>query len=143
MSNAAHSALLRFYEAEELFAASGRRDFAPVAATIHPAIVLFQPESLPYGGVWRGHDGFERWMHAFTETWLSVRPRDAVVIEHSNDTIISLVTMEAESRSTRQVVSMPMCQVIRTAGGLPVEWRNFAWDTWAINRAVGHSPINA
>jgi uncharacterized protein len=143
MPNLASSALLRFYEAEVAYAMSGRRDFGPVAATIHPSIVLFQPESLPYGGVWRGHQGFEQWLHLFTQTWFSVRPSDVVTIEHSSDTVISVVTMNAEARGTRKIVSMPMCQVVRIAGGLPIEWRNFAWDTWALNRAVGHSPDQA
>ena len=72
-ANPALAALQRFYEAEEKYASSGRRDFAPVAATLHPQIVLHQPESLPYGGTWHGHQGFETWMKAFVETWLYVR----------------------------------------------------------------------
>ena len=63
------------------------------------------------------------------------------MFEPSDNYIISLVTMEAESRETHEVVKMPMCQIIRTADGLPIEWRNFAWDTWMLNKAIGHFPV--
>ena len=140
MSNPALAALQRFYAAEELYSTSGRQDFGPVAATIHPDIVLFQPESLPYGGTWHGRTGFETWMKAFTAAWEYVRPRDPVLFEPSDDYIISLVTMEAKSRKTQGIVRMPMCQIIRTSDGLPIEWRNFAWDTWELNKVIGHYP---
>jgi uncharacterized protein len=131
-------ALLRFYAAEEHYAASGSADFAPIAATLHPDIVLYQPESLPYGGTWRGLAGFETWMKAFTAAWSLVRPRDPVFYQPDEQTLISTVTMEAQSRATGRMVQMPMCQVLKIRDGLPIEWRNFAWDTTQLNAALAH-----
>jgi hypothetical protein len=37
--------------------------------------------------------------------------------------------MRASARSTGIEIAMPMCQVIRFSNDLPIEWRNFAWDT--------------
>ena len=137
-SSAPLDALLRFYAAEEHYASAGRDDFAPIAATLHPDIVLYQPESLPYGGTWRGLAGFETWMKAFTASWSLVRPRDPVFYQPDDQTLISTVTMEAQSRATGRMVQMPMCQVLKIKDGLPIEWRNFAWDTAQLNAALAH-----
>lgn len=139
-SSAPLDALLRFYAAEEHYSSSGREDFAPVAATIHPDIVLYQPESLPYGGTWRGLAGFETWMKAFTASWSVIRPRDPVFYQPDDQTLISTVTMEAQSRATGRIVHMPMCQLLKIKDGLPIEWRNFAWDTAQLNAALEHPP---
>lgn len=136
MPSAALAAMQHFYEAEELYSSAGQKNFAQIAATIHPEIVLFQPDSLPYGGEWHGHQGFEDWTQAFTRAWLYVRPRDAQVIACSDDTIVSLVTMEAQARASHKQVRMPMCQIVRMRDNLPVEWRNFAWDTAVLNDAL-------
>ena len=57
-------ALKRFYKAESEYMQSGGKDFDPVAATLHPQIVMVQADSLPFGGQWHGRDGFDRWMRA-------------------------------------------------------------------------------
>jgi uncharacterized protein len=137
-SSAPLDALLRFYAAEEAYASSGRGNFAPIAATIHPDIVLYQPESPPYGGTWRGHAEFETWMKAFTAAWSVIRPRDPVFYQPDAETLISTVTMEAQSRATGRTVQMPMCQVLKVKDGLPIEWRNFAWDTAQLNAVLAH-----
>lgn len=138
--NPALDAMRRFYKAEEIYFSSEQNDFGIIADTLHPEIVLFQPESLPFGGEWRGHNGFEQWSKAMAEAWSYVRPRDQVFFESGKDTIISLVTLDAEARTTKQKVRMPVCQVIRIRDDLPVEWRNFFWDTWKLNNILGYMP---
>src|SRR5258705_8790570 len=68
--------LQRFYQAESEYIQTGGKDFGPVAATLHPQIVMIQADSLPFGGQWHGHDGFERGMQAFSEGWSSVSAKD-------------------------------------------------------------------
>jgi hypothetical protein len=50
---------------------------------------------------------------------------------------VSTVTMCARASNTGNAIRMPMCQVIRFADGLPIEWRNFAWDTAKMVTALG------
>lgn len=132
------AALQRLYAAEERYIASGRDDFAPIAATLHPEAVLYEAESLPYGGEWRGHDGFERFFAVMAETWSSVAVQDVEFIEQG-DTVVVLLTMEARARATGTFVRSPLCQVVRVRDGLPIEIRPFYWDTAAINAALGVS----
>jgi hypothetical protein len=67
-------ALQRFYQAESEYVQTGGKDFGPVAATLHPQIVMIQADSLPFGGQWHGREGFERWMQAFGEAWSTTTP---------------------------------------------------------------------
>lgn len=138
-SSPAIAALKRFYAAEEQYIATGGQDFVPVAETLDPEIVLFQAESLPYGGEWRGHDGFERWLQAMSEAWSSASAQDPRFIEHG-DTVVVLVTMEARARVTQRQIQVPVCHVVTAREGLLSEWRVFYWDTVAINQTLGHEP---
>lgn len=122
--------LMRFYEAEARYSSSGENaDRDALLNTLHRDIVLYQPESLPYGGEWRGREGFAHWLDAFVRTWTDITPIDPVVHACGDDVIVSTVTMRARARTTGTSISMPMCQVIRFSDDLPIEWRNFAWDT--------------
>lgn len=126
----AYRSLMRFYEAEARYSASGDpADREALLATLHPEIVLFQPASLPYGGEWRGRQAFGRWLDAFTWTWAEIQPIDPSFLTCADDVVVATVTMQARARSTGGALRMPMCQVIRFADDMPVEWRNFAWDT--------------
>ena len=140
--SAAYRSLLRFYGAEERYSASGDEiDRVSLLETLHPDIVLYQPESLPYGGVWRGREAFGKWLDAMVLAWTGIKPVDPVFYDCGNGILISLVTLRASARSTRIEIAMPMCQVIRFSNDLPIEWRNFAWDTAAMNIALKSSEI--
>ncbi len=70
---------MRFYEAEARYSATGdAADRSALLSNLHPDIVLYQPESLPYGGEWRGREGFGMWLDAFVQTWTDVMPTDPV-----------------------------------------------------------------
>jgi ketosteroid isomerase-like protein len=130
--------LMRFYEAEGLYSASGNSaERSALLDTLHPDIVLHQPESLPYGGVWRGREAFGNWFDAFVEAWTQITPSDPVFHACGDNMLVCTVTMRASARSTGAQIAMPMCQVIRFADDRPIEWRNFAWDTDKMVHALG------
>lgn len=133
----AFQSLMGFYKAEARYSASGNGvDRTALLGTLHPDIVFYQPESLPYGGVWRGREAFGKWLDTFVRTWTGITPTDPVFHICGNDILISTVTMRAVARSTGIEIVMPMCQVIRFCDDLPIEWRNFAWDTAKMNDAL-------
>ena len=76
-------ALQRFYQAESEYLRTGGEDFGPVAATLHPQIVMIQADLLPFGGQWHGREGFERWMRAFGEAWSSASATDLRFFEQT------------------------------------------------------------
>lgn len=134
----AANVLKRFYEAESRYVSSGGTDFGPVAETLHPEVVIVQADSLPFGGEWRGHEGFESWMRAFGEAWSAAAARDVRFVE-DGDTVVVLATMEATARATGRSVRAPICHAVRVRDGLLAEFRVFYWDTVATIQALGHS----
>ena len=70
--SAAVQALMRFYEAEARYSASGTpADRSALLQTLHPDIVLYQPPSLPYGGEWRGREAFGECAHGLDALGIS------------------------------------------------------------------------
>ena len=117
-------ALQRFYQAESEYVQTGGKDCGPVAATLHPQIVMIQADSLPFGGQWHGRDGVKRWMQAFGEAWSSVSATDLRFFEH-DDTVVVVAQMEAAARASGQPFRAPICHVGRIRDGLLIEFQMF------------------
>ncbi len=127
--------LNRFYEAESAYLGAGGGDFSEVAATLDPDCVIFQPASLPYGGEWRGHSGFEAWMKAFAEQWSSLQVKDSELYPNG-DVIVSKSHVYAVAKSTGQDADWPLLQFFRVRNGKIVELRPFHWDTASMLEAL-------
>jgi ketosteroid isomerase-like protein len=141
LQSPALQSLMHFYEAEARYSASASAaDRSALLSTVHHDIVLHQPQSLPYGGEWRGREAFGQWLDAFVRTWADISPTDPVFHTCGDDVLVSTVTMRARARDTGAVIAMPMCQVIRFSDNLPIDWRNFAWDTASMLDALRIAP---
>ena len=127
--------LKRFYEAESAYLASGGGDFSGVAGTLDPDCVIFQPTSLPYGGEWRGHSGFEAWMRAFAEQWSSLEVKDSKLYPNG-DVIVSKSHVYAIAKITGRKADWPLLQFFRVQKGKIVELQPFHWDTASMLAAL-------
>jgi uncharacterized protein len=136
------AALAYCWDAQAAYIAGGRKDFGAMAAALHPEIVLEQPASLPYGGVWRGHQGLREWLEAMDAAWSSVEVEEPEIIQ-AGETAIVEALFRGTARESGEVAAMPICEVIRFAGGLPVFWRVFYFDTAAVLRALGAASVGA
>ena len=127
--------LKRFYEAESAYLAPDGGDFSGVAATLDQDCVIVQPKSLPYGGEWRGHSGFEAWMKAFAEQWSSLQVKNAELYPNG-DVIVSKSHVYAVAKSTGRDADWPLLQFFRVRNGKIVELRPFHWDTASMLEAL-------
>jgi ketosteroid isomerase-like protein len=127
--------LKRFYEAETAYLASGGGDFSGIAATLDPECVIYQPASLPYGGEWRGHSGFEAWMKAFAEQWSSLEVKDSELYPNG-DVIVSKSHVYAVAKRTGRAVDWPLLQFFRVRNSKIIELRPFHWDTATLLEAL-------
>ena len=123
----ATATLARFYEAESAYLAAGG-DFSSIAATLDPECVIYQPASLPYGGEWRGHRGFEAWMHAFAQQWSILELKDTELYPNG-DVIVSKSHVYAISKATGLHLDWPLLQFFRMRENKVLELRPFYWDT--------------
>ena len=123
--------LAHFYKAESAYLAAGGDDFSPIAATLDPECVLYQPVSLPYGGEWRGPSGFEAWMKAFSAQWTSLEVRGAELYP-SGDVVVSRSHVYAVSRVSGRQLDWPLLQFFRLRDRRILELRPVYWDTAAL-----------
>lgn len=131
--------LERFVAAEVDYFASGDDEF-PAEELLDPEFVLFEPESMPYGGEWHGPDGFRRFLRVMDETWSTMGPQGPLTLIEHGDTVVVLATLHAITRATQRLVQPPVCQIVRVRDGRLLEARMFYWDTAAITRALDDTP---
>ncbi|AWT51484.1 nuclear transport factor 2 family protein [Mycolicibacterium smegmatis] len=136
MDNSAIEVLHRFYAAEAAYMESEPKDFAVVAATLHPDCVMHQPEALPYAGQWHGYQGFERWMAAFSEVWSSLTVTAPQFYSAGPDVVFVRSTVHATARANRAQLSWPLLQMITIKDGLILEIQPFYWDTALLAQSL-------
>ena len=126
----------RFYAAEAAYMNAGARDFAGLAATLDPEVVLHQSPDLPWGGEFHGHAGYEDWARRMGAAFdrLDVRDRRFFV---EGDTVVVACRLLTRARASGDMLDMPMTQVIRVRGERIVEFRPFYWNVPAYRAAVG------
>ena len=134
-NDAALATLDRFYQAETAYLASNGRDFSAIAAVLDPECVIYQPASLPYGGEWRRHAGFETWMRAFAQIWSALEVKDPETFS-SGDFVFSNSHVSATVRATGQELDWPLLQVFKMRRGKILELLPFYWDTAKIVSAL-------
>ncbi|WP_067473975.1 nuclear transport factor 2 family protein [Actinomadura hibisca] len=135
----AWSVMERFYAAEAAYVAAGgygKADYQEVAVHLDPDVVLHQAPGLPFTGTgtWRGHDGMERFLAAFAETWESMEFLDQ---QHwgDGDTVVVGNRVRFRSRATGRDVETHIVQLIKVRDGRMLECRPFYWDPAAITDA--------
>ena len=132
----------RFYAAEAEYmnagGAAAGADFAAMAATLDPAVMLHQSPDLPWGGEFHGHAGYEDWARQMSATVDQLKVKDQTFLAEGEMVVITcrLVT---RFRSTGEVFDQPMIQAVRVRGGRIVEFRPFYWNVPAYRAAVGRS----
>ncbi|WP_067464229.1 nuclear transport factor 2 family protein [Nocardia amamiensis] len=126
-------------EAEYLAAGGpGAASFDLLAPFFSPTVVLYQAESLPYGGTWRGHEGMERFFLAMSDTWAKFDLLDQRFLT-TGDAMVVHTEVHARARATGRELYFAILQTIIFADGRIAEVYPFYWDTAAIAAACGVS----
>ena len=133
--SAAVAALNRFYAAEGAYMKASGGDFGPLAATLHPKVVLHQSPDLPWGGDFHGHAGYEDWARRMSDAFDQLEVADLQLFARG-DTVVAACRLVTRSRSTGAVVDAPMTQVVTVRDDLIVDFRPFYWNVPAYRTAV-------
>lgn len=143
----AWAVLERFYAAEAAYVAAGgfgKASYDEVAAHLDPEVVLYQAPGLPFTGTgtWRGHEGMERFLVAFSEAWESMEFLDQ---EHWGDggTVVVRNRVRFRARATGREVDTLILQLVTVRNGRILEFRPFYWDPKAIADACAYQPSDA
>ncbi|WP_203217350.1 nuclear transport factor 2 family protein [Nocardia arthritidis] len=126
-------------EAEYLAAGGpGMASFSTLAPFFAPEVVLWQADSLPYGGAWRGHEGMERFFLAMSATWERFELIEQAFLSEG-DPLVVLTHVRARSRVSGRELNFPILQTITVVDGRITEVRPFYWDTAIIAEACSSS----
>ena len=112
----------RVYE----IAGQGRWD--EVEALLSDDLVIHEPESLPYGGEWRGRDALRRLYAEVMGYWAD--PHVTVrAITGDEEWAVALLDFTMTSRATGERFTMPVAEASRAEAGKIAEMRIHYFDT--------------
>ncbi|MFD5898022.1 MULTISPECIES: nuclear transport factor 2 family protein [unclassified Streptomyces] len=126
--------LTGMYAAEAQYLAAGgpgEASFDVLAPFFSTDVVLHQADGLPYGGIWRGHEGMERFFLAMGGVWESFEMVEQEFLA-TGETSVVLTRVHARARATGRELDFPILQTIKVADGRIAEVRPFYWDTDAV-----------
>jgi ketosteroid isomerase-like protein len=119
---------------EGFLAAFRARDIAGQFARMHPDVEIQEPESLPYGGMWRGHEGWRSLSRAILSTFeFGVNPDGHRVIGEADGEHFALMTrLVGTWRDTGRTLDVRILEYWRVVDGLIVTIRPHYFDTAAV-----------
>ncbi|WP_216853174.1 nuclear transport factor 2 family protein [Phytoactinopolyspora halotolerans] len=136
-TTAAMSVLKGMYAAEAEYLAAGgpgSASFALLVPYFAPDVVLHQADSLPYGGIWRGHEGLKQFFLAMSQAWDAFEMVDQEFLSDTSPLVV-LTRVRARARATGRELRFPILQTITVEDGRITEVHPFYWDTAAIAKA--------
>ena len=95
---------------------------------LDPDINVYEADSLPYGGSYRGVAGVARLSKLIYETWddMDFKSEGFTV---GGDRAVALLHFSAKGKKTGKSFSFPVAEVWRFKDGKAIEWRPFYYDT--------------
>jgi ketosteroid isomerase-like protein len=109
--------------------AMASNDSAGMDALIHPEFVLIEPQGLPYGGVYKGREGWRTLVNRVIETWASFRIQISEELGETEDTLVTRFDISGRSRRTGREWTSSVLELWRFRDGLIVEIVPYYFDT--------------
>ena len=117
---------------EGLIAGVKARDLESVLALMHPEVEVFEPASLPYGGTWKGRDGFAELLQKIMGL-ADLSIGDDPKIHETSDGLIMEMQVTFTSHKDGEAFATSAVEVDRLRDGLVREIDVFYKDVAAIN----------
>jgi ketosteroid isomerase-like protein len=108
---------------------------ARITEILSPDVVFRVAESLPYGGVYVGHDGFREMGERFGRTWKILDGGKHERVDAGNDLVICSQAPTFQSVATGRAVSFEMVEYIWARDGKIVELVPYYFDTVKLVQA--------
>lgn len=121
-----------------IYQALERGDIPGMVAALDAEFVMHEPQSLPYGGTYRGPDGFLQALATIAEYFSNVKLTVTETLD-AGDTVVALVHVQGQGASTGQPFEMHISELWRLKAGRVVALHPFYWDTAKVLETL-HSP---
>jgi ketosteroid isomerase-like protein len=106
-----------------------------VLGAIHDEMEFREPESLPYGGTYRGPQGMGELFEALASNWDELHLEIEQLLD-AGDWAVVLGRLQGRSKATGEQVDEPYVEVLRFRDGKAIEGR-IQMDTTRVLRALG------
>jgi hypothetical protein len=113
-------------------------DGAGALRLFHPGIRIQQPDSLPHGGWWRGHDGVAAMGAAFARHW--DRSITAPRVFGRGDQAVQVTTQVWTARASGRSATVDVVELFSVTAGLVSEIRVFQQDTHLLLATLDEVP---
>jgi ketosteroid isomerase-like protein len=130
--------LERFYRAEAAYISAGglgKADFGELAECLDSEVVMYQADSLPYGGTWRGPSGIEQFMAAMSEAWQSLEFLEQKYVV-DGDSVVVWNRGILCARATGRALETSVMQLMTVKNDRIAEIHPFYLDTSAVLDAL-------
>jgi ketosteroid isomerase-like protein len=130
--------LERMFDAEMRFLQAEPDDIQVLAGAFHSDVVVHEPASLPYAGLWKGLAGVADLFRKMGEAWSDVRV-EGLEAARAGDTVFMRCTIHLTARHDGTRIEQLFADVLRFHNGLLIEGTPFYYDTRALNAALGQA----
>lgn len=119
------------------YEAFGRGDIGGVMEIFDPGIEIFEADSMPYGGTYRGHEEMGKLFQLLNKFFEGFSVSVEHLFDGGDERVAALVRVQGRSRGTGQAIDMQVVEVWTLRGGKAVSLRPFYWDTAEVARVAG------
>lgn len=115
----------------QIYGLAGERKWEEVAKRMHPEVVIYEADSLPFGGEWKGPDALKRLAEVMYGSWAkaTVEIHD---VTGGKEWGVVILTLTMTSKKTGNTFSQTLCEAGRFEDGLLKEHRIHYFDTAEI-----------
>ena len=121
---------------KKLYACFIVADWDGVVALLDPDVVIIEAAGLPYGGRYKGRDGFMKIIHALGTHYDDLKLSDFDYVA-SGDAVVGLFRVQARSKATGRPIDVRFSEHWRLKDGMVTLLEPFYFDTHAIREAIG------
>ena len=108
---------------QELYDAFARRDLPKVFGLLSPDIEIIQSEELPWGGLYRGHDGARQFFAKLGSHIISTLDLERLI--DAEDYVVAVGSTHGTVNATGASYRVPIAHVWRVRDGLVIQTQFF------------------
>ena len=111
-------------------------DLATALREFDPEVVVRVPESLPYGGEYRGHNGVQQFVAKLMDAWETFQiPTEQILAD--GDTVFLRELLQARARISGIEVDVPLILAYKLVAEKITSLEIFYWDVVPVLKALG------
>ena len=115
----------------DIYRLAGERNWDAVAERLHPEIVIYEADSLPFAGEWKGKDALQRLSAAMYGTWAEAKVEIHEIIGGETYAAV-ILSLTMTSKKTGRTFTQTLSEVGKFEDGLLREHRIHYFDAAEI-----------